>query len=746
MSWNYCNAHLVVLICSIVIGMVNQNDALGEDSSISPNLVTHREAERTGFQEAGPYAARSDLRTDFVMAYGLNDTLAERLQQWRKAGYQLHVMSGVSWGEYQDFLQGKFDGREHWDEMQVAADGSSIMHGPTVPYMVPSVAFADYLEAGIRRAIDAGAIAIHLEEPEFWARAGFSEAFKREWKTFYREDWIRPDSSPDAQYRASKLKYYLYRRTLDRLCSSMKEYALVRHQRSVRFYVPTHSLLNYAQWKIVSPESALLDLPGIDGYIAQIWTGTARTPNVYCGKSKERTFETAYLEYGVMQELVRGTDRRMWFLHDPIEDNPRHDWTDYRENYIRTLVASLLHPYVSHYEVCPWPARVYHERYPSGENGQMIPADYATTLSVVFNQLRDLDQQDVAFDESTTGVGVFLSDSAMFQRAAPAFSDGAALDSNDRTRATRRELQMLSGFYGLALPLLKHGVPIRPVQLDNLVRAPGYLDDMQVLVLSYEFMKPLTQGLHLVLAQWVIRGGRLIYVGAETDPFHGARDWWNEGKAKYDAPTQHLFESLGLPRQPEQGVYEVGRGKVYVERCHPAWLTRSAENAQRLRDLVAMAVADGGQKLIERNVVQLRRGPYLIAAAMDESLTDTPLRLTGNFVDVLDPQLALRSDPELAPGRQTWLIDLARVQGASPLLLAAAGRVEQWKVTENTLDYTIATPVGTPVVTRILLPAVPKQVLIDDQAPDGVQWDDLSKTVLLRHAAKPDGVVVTIRW
>lgn len=50
---------------------------------------------------------------------------------------------------------------------------------------------------------------------------------------------------------------------------------------------------------------------GVDGYIAQVWTGTAQTPNVYNGVRKARTFETAFLEYGIMQELVRGTDRRM---------------------------------------------------------------------------------------------------------------------------------------------------------------------------------------------------------------------------------------------------------------------------------------------------------------------------------------------------------------------------------------------------------------------------------------------------
>ncbi len=391
--------------------------ATAQSNPPCPNLVTERGIERTGFQEASPYRPQSDLRTDFVMAYGVDSSIPERLARWREAGYVPQVMTGVAWGDYQDYLDGKIDDREHWDESQVAADGARILHGPTVPYMVPSVAFSRYLEAGIRRAIDAGAVAIHLEEPEFWARGGFGEAFQREWQIYYREPWQRPDSSVDAQYRASKLKYYLYQRTLDRLCSAMKEYALANHQREVRFFVPTHSLLNYAQWQIVSPESSLLDLPGIDGYIAQVWTGTARTPNTYEGRVAERTFETAYLEYGVMQELVRGTNRRMWFLHDPIEDNPRHDWNDYRQNYIRTLTASLLHPQVWHYEVAPWPSRVFQGRYPHGsDQATGIPHEYATTLAVVFNQLRDMQQADIDYGTATEGIGVFLSDSAMFQR------------------------------------------------------------------------------------------------------------------------------------------------------------------------------------------------------------------------------------------------------------------------------------------------------------------------------------------
>ena len=70
-------------------------------------LVTDRGLERTGFQEASPYGPQYDLRTDFVMAYGIGPHMPERLSVWKDAGYVIHVMTGVAWGGYQDYLDGK---------------------------------------------------------------------------------------------------------------------------------------------------------------------------------------------------------------------------------------------------------------------------------------------------------------------------------------------------------------------------------------------------------------------------------------------------------------------------------------------------------------------------------------------------------------------------------------------------------------------------------------------------------------
>ena len=214
----------------------------------------------------------------------MND-LPDRIATWRDHGYRIHVMTGVSWGNYQDYLYGRFDGINHEDEAQTVSDGHKSSHGGDVYYMCPGTNYGKFLCVGVQRALDAGAEAIHLEEPEFWVSAGYSEGFKREWRAFYGDDWQPPHSSPDAQWRASKLKYFLYRRALQQVFDYVQAYNQ-RTGRHVRCYVPTHSLLNYAHWRIVSPESSLAQLNGCDGYIAQVWTGTARTPNLYRGSSE----------------------------------------------------------------------------------------------------------------------------------------------------------------------------------------------------------------------------------------------------------------------------------------------------------------------------------------------------------------------------------------------------------------------------------------------------------------------------
>lgn len=703
-----------------------------------------RNEERTGVQLSDSYKGTIDVQCDFVMVYGIDDKMPERIKQYRERGYIVHLMTGVAWGNYVDFLDGSFDGSEHWDEGQLAYNNEPRAHGYQIPYMVPSVAFANYLTHKIKVAIDAGVEAIHLEEPEFWVDAGYSPAFKREWQIFYNEPWQDPKSSADAQFRASKLKQYLYKRTLDRLCCELKEYAIKKYNRNVRFYVPTHSLVNYSHWRIVSPESALIDIPTIDGYIAQIWTGTSREKNVYEGNLKERTFETAFLEYGAMQELTRGTGRRMWFLHDPIEDNPRYTWEDYRNDYYRTVSASLFHYNVHHFEVCPWPHRVLDGLYPRGENGKPIPAEYATNLLSVMHTLRDMKQSECNWDGENIEVGVLLADSAMFQRIYPN-------DSNEtKNESETTSIARFNSFYGLTLPLLKQGLAVKPVQLDNIRRFASYLDNYHTLVLSYEFMKPEYPDIHNALAQWVKDGGCLIYVGDGSDCFHSVRNWWNSGVNSYANPAEHFFCCCGLGTNPKSGLHKVGKGSLYHVPVHPSQIALSSDESEGYRDVVERALLLQGIKWEKSSKLVLHRGPYVITAVMDESVTATPQKLEGRYFNLYDHNLSLIKNPKLEVGSVGLYYDVNKINtDQNAEILAVSGRVVQFNSQTNRCDFEVIGPDKIVCALRIYTKRQPKLITATKNGKPvtvNSNYNAATKTTLINFDNSPSGVKVNIEY
>ncbi|MDQ2752637.1 MAG: hypothetical protein M3R72_06395, partial [Bacteroidota bacterium] len=238
--------------------------------------------DKTAFQISAPWNAAYDVRSDVAIVYGYDSTFNQRAEGYRKHGYNVQFMTGAAWGNYQDYFSGKWDGKNHLDEGQMDRKGDSIGHGRNIPYTVPTDTYIAYFKTLIKKVIDAGVTTIYLEEPEFWARAGYSEAFKREWQTYYGFAWMPQHESPEATYLSSKLKYHLYFKALKEIFLYAKEYGQ-KQNKSIRCFVPTHSLLNYSSWSIVSPEASLAGLTGMDGYIAQVWTGTSREPLYYNG-------------------------------------------------------------------------------------------------------------------------------------------------------------------------------------------------------------------------------------------------------------------------------------------------------------------------------------------------------------------------------------------------------------------------------------------------------------------------------
>lgn len=708
-------------------------------SACAVGSVTSENNTKTTFQTSRGWMPEIDNRADAVMVYGVGGnpsdkgrgkkTLEERIASWKERGYKVDFMTGIAWGEYQDYFTGEWDGKWHLDEGQVSAEGDTIWHGHMVSYIVPTENYLEYFkERHIKRVIDAGITSIYLEEPEFWARSGYSEAFKREWKEYYGTDWRPQDESPEATYMSGKLKYHLYYRALDEAFTYAKEYGRSKGL-DVKCYVPTHSLLNYSQWKIVSPEASLASLPCVDGYIAQVWTGTSREPDYYNGICKERVFETAFLEYGCMASMTAPTGRKVWFLTDPIEDWPR-DWEDYRRNYQATFTAQLLYPQINSYEIMPWPERIYTGLYNKSKDSDEkihIPSDYATMMQIMVNALQNMPLAETQVS-GTHGINVLMGNSLMFQR----FPEHEGYDD-----------PQLSNFYGMSMPLLKTGVPVGIVHIENLGFEKA-LKDTKVLIMTYSNMKPLDSKAHAYIAEWVKAGGNLIYAGRDDDPFQTVSEWWNKDGNNYAFPSDHLFSLMGISSAPSAGGYKFGKGKVHIIRQDPKEFVLENNGAEPLIDVVEELC---GGNIEKKNSFLLERGMYLLAAVLDESVSPEPLKLDGRYIDLYDPSLPICQNVEVRPGVQRLFIDLSKVRKDSPMILAAASRAENETLSGRTFSYVAKSPAATVNVSRVLLPAAPKSLKVNDkECLDQTCWDEASQTYLLTFDNNPDGVSVEFAW
>ena len=72
--------------------------------------IRSKKEELTGYQASGEIRPSVDLGCDFIMVYGIDPTMPERIRQYREKGYVIHLMTGIAWGEYQEYLDGKWDG------------------------------------------------------------------------------------------------------------------------------------------------------------------------------------------------------------------------------------------------------------------------------------------------------------------------------------------------------------------------------------------------------------------------------------------------------------------------------------------------------------------------------------------------------------------------------------------------------------------------------------------------------------
>jgi hypothetical protein len=266
-------------------------------------------------------------------------------------------------------------------------------------------------------------------------------------------------------------------------------------------------------------------------------------------------------------------------------------------------------------------------------------------------------------------------------------------------------------------------------------------------------MKPMDPAAHHHIAEWVKKGGALLYCGRDDDPFQTVQEWWNTGKNTFKSPSEHLFQKLGLKEPFNAGEYSYGKGKIYIMRNDPKEFVMNGNNDGQFLSTIKKLYENnnGRDKLGFKNHFALTRGPYEIISVLDENTDQMPYTIEGKLIDLFHPEIPVLNEKQVRPGEQAFLFNIGSVKDRNkPQVLATAARVYDEKTSGNSYSLVAKSPLNTTNVMRILLPGKVKKIEVTDAAGKVLQaktsWDEASKTCFLSFENSPDGIHVKLSW
>lgn len=492
-------------------------------NALRPTIPT---TPRSSYQTGADYSPRLDLATDTVIVHRFDSA---RIANWRARGYPVIGMGG-----FRDYLP---YAESHPEAVQRRKDGSPIAMESSF-YLTPTPERLRVLISNYLQALEAGVRAVCPEEPEYWADAGYEEAFRQLYESRLGRPWQPPHESHAARWAADRFKAQLMTETVHAILNAVRA-----RQPNVKRMVAVHSPLNYALWRICLAHYALIlgENSPVEEVIGQVWSDTVRTPLPYEGEYRAEPFATAYLEYAALAGLLRGSGKRLWFLCDPLSDTPTRPLAEHQQFYFNTLVASLMFPEATGYEVLPWPERIFGS----------VPPEYATVILSAVRACESIaEQQGASIDAGVEGIGLLFSDSMTAVRGEP-------------------EIAPVEDMLTLGASLVNAGVPLSMYTLQRLPTAP-LPRTLRVLLWTPETVKPLREAELRAVAEWVQNGGWLVIVG---------------GANGYDALPEMPWQGAGQPTPIHWLMQMLGR-TVELETIPPepapaeAWRTLGVHGAE----------------------------------------------------------------------------------------------------------------------------------------------------------------------
>ena len=673
---------------------------------------------KTIFQVNSFYDPRIALPVDSVIVHRHGDSTAimyNAIKSWQINNFSVGRMFFADSDAGEIYWQGGWDGQTHTNDCEHNSSGNIVSVGGYRPYMLPTTGWTAYLEEMTEQSIDVGAIAVLPEEPLAHAYTGYEESFKPIWADYYGFPWQAENSSHMARYWTGQLKAKLYLDLELDLLETSQQYG-----DNIDFVVPIHSIFGNIAAELTAPLGMSVGTNGIDGYIGQIWTGPVRWALDNYSAGDESFFSSAYALYDYFTQLTIETDKKLWMLVDPVEDDPNHSWESYLEWYEHCAAAMLLMPEVDSYEIMPWPERIFLPGNSTG-GGSPAPESFRIRVLTISQVLQDIAKggewlPDASSTIPTDEIAVAIADSAMY------------------IKLTGSKLQ---GTYGMLMPLIQRGIPVSSFAMER-VQDTNYADLYKVIVLSYEKFKPIVPEMNVALADWVRRGGSLLVLGATRDSLDADSYFWWHGLG-YSSPIEHLMAQFS-------GGY--GNGNVIRDTVSPTSFatTYIAENTYLplLEQAVNASDISGGFETPGNFC--MKRGNYVIAHSIK-----TVVSLPGNFVNIFDENLSVINGINLSTGNSGLFKDVTDlVSGNVPALLHTSHRLMSQENSNNFLKFTVKGPSETPAVARIFL--ANKDVSVSARNSNGgivsvnTQYDYDETSALIKFPNLPNGVTVSINF
>ncbi|MBQ6818917.1 MAG: hypothetical protein IJP35_04840 [Clostridia bacterium] len=469
------------------------------------------------------YSGNYDLDLDCYLAYvyGINTgSVGSGLQnQWKtkKTTYHNDTKIGIMIAFNRDNGEYAATYPNGMASVQTTREGTLLNHSQltyTVYYMVPTADYLEYKWKAIESYIAAGGVeVVALEEPEIWNKAGFSAGFKAEYQAYYGEPWQDPSTSAEAMWKNQYFKAYINKRGIEYLSAKIKE-----KYPDITVLIAAHSNFSYNRHGISTGYHMYSSIPTVDGFIGQTWSDDANMSMQFAGTKISNVFMSSLYAYNSYGEGLHD-GQSLYLLQDPASDNAGTlDEAVMLARWKETVVAAMMQDDTTSFQSTIWPQRAFD-----------IASDEYKTMQLNINKMyEEFDTLKGANYSGTPGVAIGMSDSMGWHL-------GAANMVTDNAQDTMT---------GLFVALQNEGILADTVFLDhNDDVLAKQLEDVNLLILTYDAIKPMSPTANQVIANWVRAGGRLLFLG-DNDAFSNMSiEWWGR---QGTSPMGDLLKQLGM--------------------------------------------------------------------------------------------------------------------------------------------------------------------------------------------------------